>query len=74
MTYSGGNNERSRGQSHHGTSGLGSGRRKGLLRAITRLATVKKTAKEEAHSHNQEQVGENRSQHRGLDDLNLVIL
>lgn len=32
------------------------------------------TAEEETHAHNKEQVGQNRSEHRGLNDLNLVIL
>jgi hypothetical protein len=35
---------------------------------------VNKAAKEEAHAHDEKKVGQDGSQHRSLDDLNLVLL
>lgn len=37
-------------------------------------AAMDQTAEEEAHAHYQEQIGEDRSQHGGLDNLYLSIL
>lgn len=34
---------------------------------------MNETAKEEAHAHDEEQVGQNGTKHRGLDNFNLAI-
>lgn len=35
---------------------------------------MNEATKEEAHAHDQEQVGQDGSKHRGLNDLNLIFL
>lgn len=57
MTYGSRNDKRSRRESHHRASRLRSSRGEALLSTMARFATVDDTAKQEAHAHDQEQVG-----------------
>ena len=73
IAYRSWNNKRSGRQGHQGASSLCNGGGEDLLRARAALSAVYKASEEEAHTHNQQQVGENRAKHRGLHDLNLTI-
>lgn len=62
------------GQSHQRGRGLGGSGRKLLFLALTvRGSHVGNSAEKEAHSHNQKEIRQNGTQHRGLYDLDLAL-
>lgn len=73
MTYSGGNDERGGRERHERASRLGNGGGKDLLGTGAVDAAVGEPAKEEAHAHDEQEVGEDGAEHGGLDDFDLVI-
>ncbi len=72
--YRGREDQRGRRQRHEGAASLGRGAPEALLaRDAVGVAHVVYASQEEAHAHDEEEVGEDRPQHGRLDDLDLAI-
>lgn len=52
---------------------MGHGMGKLLLGSVAALTTMDETTKNEAHAHDEEEIGQNRAKHGGLYDQDLAI-